>query len=119
MQLREYLIEYALVVALAGLGAVAAMKGLSNSIKTSFNGVGTSLRREVQVFCVRSAGDCERSIRQPLYREIAIVFPGVDAVTAKCGAVLIGSLTARYPPIRSRGVLHLHATIFGAVVEYK
>jgi pilus assembly protein Flp/PilA len=37
------LIEYALVAALVGLGAVAAMKGLSNSIKTSFNGVGTSL----------------------------------------------------------------------------
>ena len=37
------LIEYALVAALVGLGAVGAMKGLSNSIKTSFNGVGTSL----------------------------------------------------------------------------
>jgi pilus assembly protein Flp/PilA len=37
------LIEYALVAALVGLGAVVAMKGLSNSIKNSFNGVGTSL----------------------------------------------------------------------------
>jgi pilus assembly protein Flp/PilA len=37
------LIEYALVAALVGLGAVGAMKGLSNSTKNSFNGVGTSL----------------------------------------------------------------------------
>ena len=37
------LIEYALVAALVGLGAVAAMKGLSNSIGTAFNGVGTQL----------------------------------------------------------------------------
>jgi pilus assembly protein Flp/PilA len=37
------LIEYALVAALVGLGAVAAMKGLNNSIGTAFNGVGTSL----------------------------------------------------------------------------
>lgn len=37
------LIEYALVAALVGLGVVAAMKGLSNSIKNSFNGVATSL----------------------------------------------------------------------------
>jgi pilus assembly protein Flp/PilA len=37
------LIEYALVAALVGLGAVAAMKGLSNSIGTAFNGVGNSL----------------------------------------------------------------------------
>jgi pilus assembly protein Flp/PilA len=37
------LIEYALVAALVGLGAVGAMKGFSNSIKTSFNNVGTSL----------------------------------------------------------------------------
>jgi pilus assembly protein Flp/PilA len=37
------LIEYALVAALVGLGAVTAMKGLSNSIGTAFNGVGTSL----------------------------------------------------------------------------
>jgi pilus assembly protein Flp/PilA len=37
------LIEYALVAALVGLGAVAAMKGLSNSVKNSYNGVGTAL----------------------------------------------------------------------------
>jgi pilus assembly protein Flp/PilA len=37
------LIEYALVAALVGLGAAGAMKGLSNSVKNSFNGVGTAL----------------------------------------------------------------------------
>jgi pilus assembly protein Flp/PilA len=37
------LIEYALVAALVGLGAVGAMKGLSNSVKNTYNGVGTSL----------------------------------------------------------------------------
>jgi pilus assembly protein Flp/PilA len=37
------LIEYALVAALVGLGAVASMKSLSNSIATAFNGVGTAL----------------------------------------------------------------------------
>jgi pilus assembly protein Flp/PilA len=37
------LIEYALVAALIALGSVAVLKGLSNSIGTSFNGVGTSL----------------------------------------------------------------------------
>ena len=41
------LIEYALVAALVGLGAVAAMKGLSTSIKTTFNGVGNSLTNAV------------------------------------------------------------------------
>ena len=41
------LIEYALVAALVGLGAVAAMKGLSNSIGNTFNGVGTSLTTSV------------------------------------------------------------------------
>ena len=41
------LIEYALVAALVGLGAVAAMKGLSNSIKGTFNGVGNSLTNAV------------------------------------------------------------------------
>jgi pilus assembly protein Flp/PilA len=41
------LIEYALVAALVGLGAVAAMKGLANSIGTTFNGVGTSLTSAV------------------------------------------------------------------------
>jgi len=37
------LIEYALVAALVGLGAVASISGLSNSIGTAFNGVGTAL----------------------------------------------------------------------------
>jgi len=37
------LIEYALVAALVGLGAVAAMQGLSNSIKNTFTTVGTNL----------------------------------------------------------------------------
>ncbi len=37
------LIEYALVAALVGLGTLAAMKGLSNSIGNSFNSVGNAL----------------------------------------------------------------------------
>jgi pilus assembly protein Flp/PilA len=37
------LIEYALVAALVGLGAVAAMKGLSNTIGNTFNGIGSQL----------------------------------------------------------------------------
>jgi len=37
------LIEYALVAALVGLGSVAAMGSLANSISTTFGGVGTSL----------------------------------------------------------------------------
>jgi pilus assembly protein Flp/PilA len=41
------LIEYALVAALVGLGAVAAMKGLTNSIGNTFNGIGTSLTTAV------------------------------------------------------------------------
>lgn len=41
------LIEYALVAALVGLGAVAAMKGLSNTIGNTFNGVGNSLTNAV------------------------------------------------------------------------
>ena len=41
------LIEYALVAALVGLGAVASMKGLANSIGTTFNGVGNSLNSAV------------------------------------------------------------------------
>ena len=41
------LIEYALVAALVALGAAGAMRGLSNSIKTSFNGVGNSLTNAV------------------------------------------------------------------------
>ena len=41
------LIEYALVAALVGLGAVVAMKGLSNSIGNAFNGIGTALSNAV------------------------------------------------------------------------
>ncbi len=41
------LIEYALVAALVGLGAVAAMKGLKNSIGNTYNGVGNSLTNAV------------------------------------------------------------------------
>jgi pilus assembly protein Flp/PilA len=37
------MIEYAMVAALVGLGVLAAMKGLKNSIGTAFNGVGNSL----------------------------------------------------------------------------
>jgi pilus assembly protein Flp/PilA len=37
------LIEYALVAALVGLGALAAMRGLSNSIGNSFNSIGNAL----------------------------------------------------------------------------
>jgi pilus assembly protein Flp/PilA len=41
------LIEYALVAALVGLGSVAAMSGLSNSIANTFNGVGNQLSSAV------------------------------------------------------------------------
>ena len=41
------LIEYALVAALVGLGAVAAMNGLSNAIANTFSGVGNSLTNAV------------------------------------------------------------------------
>jgi pilus assembly protein Flp/PilA len=41
------LIEYALVAALIGLGALASMKGLSNAIGSSFNGVGNALTNSV------------------------------------------------------------------------
>ncbi len=41
------LIEYALVAALVGLGAVTAMKGLSTKVSTTFNSVGTSLTNAV------------------------------------------------------------------------
>ena len=41
------LIEYALVAALVGLGSVAAMSSLANSISTTFNGVGNSLNNAV------------------------------------------------------------------------
>ena len=37
------LIEYALVAALIGLAAVAAMGSLGNSIKTAFSNVGSTL----------------------------------------------------------------------------
>ncbi|ADW67544.1 Flp family type IVb pilin [Granulicella tundricola] len=37
------LIEYALVAALIGLGAVVAMNGFSTKVKTAFNSVGSSL----------------------------------------------------------------------------
>jgi pilus assembly protein Flp/PilA len=41
------LIEYALVAALVGLGSVAAMNSLANSIATTFNGVGNALTNAV------------------------------------------------------------------------
>jgi len=41
------LIEYALVAALVGLGAVASMKSLSNAIGNTFNGVGNQLTNAV------------------------------------------------------------------------
>jgi Flp pilus assembly pilin Flp len=37
------IIEYALAGILVALGSVGAMKALTNTIGTSFNGVGTSL----------------------------------------------------------------------------
>ena len=41
------LIEYALVAALVGLGAVAALRGLSNNVGKTFNTVGNSLTSSV------------------------------------------------------------------------
>lgn len=41
------LIEYALVAALVGLGAVASITSLKNSISNTFNSVGTSLTNAV------------------------------------------------------------------------
>lgn len=41
------LIEYALVAALIGLGATAAMTGLSTTIGTALTGVGTKLTTAV------------------------------------------------------------------------
>ena len=41
------LIEYALVAALVGLGAVASMKTLANSINTAFGNIGNSLTQNV------------------------------------------------------------------------
>jgi pilus assembly protein Flp/PilA len=37
------LIEYALVSALVGLGSVAAISGLDNSLKNTFNAIGSGL----------------------------------------------------------------------------
>ena len=37
------LIEYALVAALVGLGSVAAISGLDNSLKNTYNNVGSTL----------------------------------------------------------------------------
>ena len=41
------LIEYALVAALVGLGAVASMKSLASSINTAFSTVGNNLTSNV------------------------------------------------------------------------
>jgi pilus assembly protein Flp/PilA len=41
------LIEYALVAALVGLGAVVSMGSLKNSISNAFNGVGNALTAAV------------------------------------------------------------------------
>jgi pilus assembly protein Flp/PilA len=41
------LIEYALVAALVGLGAVASINFLKNSISTTFNGIGSALINSV------------------------------------------------------------------------
>jgi pilus assembly protein Flp/PilA len=44
---RQDLIEDALVAALVGLGAVASVQDLSNSIASTFSGVGDSLTNAV------------------------------------------------------------------------
>ncbi len=41
------LIEYALVAALVGLGAVTAMKSLSTSVSNAFTSIGTTLTSNV------------------------------------------------------------------------
>ncbi len=41
------LIEYALVAALVGLGAVASMNSLAKSINTAFTNIGNSLTQNV------------------------------------------------------------------------
>ena len=41
------LIEYALVAALLGLGAISAMHSLSTTIATSFNHIGTTISSNV------------------------------------------------------------------------
>lgn len=37
------LIEYALVAAVVGLGAVTALKGVATALTTAFNSIGTSI----------------------------------------------------------------------------
>jgi pilus assembly protein Flp/PilA len=37
------LVEYALIVAVLGLGAIATLKGVANSVATVFTAVGTTL----------------------------------------------------------------------------
>lgn len=75
-------------------------------------------RCDAQVFGMRGASDCERAVCQLLHREVAMVFPDVDAMNAKGRAVLIGGLTARYLPIGPIGVFHLHGTVFCATAEH-
>ena len=41
------LIEYALLTALVGLGAVVSIKGLATKITTAFNSIGTTLTTNV------------------------------------------------------------------------
>jgi len=41
------LIEYALVAALVGLGAIASITALKNSISSSFNSIGSALTNAV------------------------------------------------------------------------
>jgi pilus assembly protein Flp/PilA len=41
------LIEYALVAALVGLGSVAAISGLDNALKNTFNSIGSGLVNSV------------------------------------------------------------------------
>jgi pilus assembly protein Flp/PilA len=41
------LIEYALVAALVGLGAVVALKNLSSNIRNSYNSIGTTLNTTI------------------------------------------------------------------------
>jgi pilus assembly protein Flp/PilA len=41
------LIEYALVAALVGLGAIASITALKNSIASSFNSIGSALTNAV------------------------------------------------------------------------
>jgi pilus assembly protein Flp/PilA len=41
------LIEYALVAALVGLGSVAAISSLTNSLKNTYNGIATALSTSV------------------------------------------------------------------------